>query len=286
MQWVICFMRTKLSVSLCCLLLLCCLPVVGQAEKASPGIWKELTPGLWYAGFEWLQAADRAKLDISVLRIDPGHYRFRLLSASEQEDRRRTIKGWVHEFDLTAGINAGMFWKDLRTSTGFMKNFEHQNNSIIHQDYGAFFAFNPVSAAVPPVALIDRELNPEWKSRIQDYWTVVQNYRMISLDRENAWMQSQKKYSVAAVGMDRDGLVLFIFSRQPSSIHDLNRALLDLPINIRNCMFVEGGSVASMYVKSEAMEREWAGVHKNTFWSEVPGSMAQIPNVIGIVAKE
>jgi hypothetical protein len=51
-------------------------------------------------------------------------------------------------------------------------------------------------------------------------------------------------------------------------------------------MFVEGGPVASMYVKTTVMEQEWAGLHKNTFWSEVPGSMAQIPNVIGIVAKE
>ncbi len=267
-------------------LLFCLFPLPAFGDEDPERIWTDLRPGLEYAAFETNMDPSPGKFEISILRIDPKYFYFELLSASEKNDRRRTMKGWVVEFDLAAGINAGMFWKDQRTNTGFMKNRDHLNNSIIHQDYGAFFVFNPVSESLPPVDLIDRELDPDWKSRIQDYRTIVQNYRMISLDQENAWEQSAKKYSVAAIGMDMEGRVLFIFSRLPSSIHDLNEVLLRLPIDIRNCMFVEGGPVASMYVKTETLEQEWAGLHKNTFWSELPGSMAQIPNVIGIVAKE
>lgn len=279
-------MATNRGWVLILLCLLCLVPAVHPAEADSGPLWETLAPGLWHASFQETQADGQTRFDISILRIDPDSFRFRLLSASEQNDRRRTIKGWIHEFGLSAGINAGMFWKDQRTSTGFMKNFDHVNNSIIHPDYGAFFVFNPISEDAAPVDLIDRELHPDWQSRLEDYRTVVQNYRMISLEQENVWVQSPQEYSVAAVGMDFQGMVLFIFSRQPSSIHDLNNALLGLPIDIRNCMFVEGGPVASMYVKTATMEQEWAGLHKNTFWSEVPGSMAQIPNVIGIVAKE
>ncbi len=267
-------------------LLVCLFPLPAFGDEDPERIWTVLRPGLEYAALQADMDPSPGKFEISILRIDPGFFHFKLLSASEKEDRRRTMKGWVDEFDLAAGINAGMFWKDQLTSAGFMKNRDHLNNSIVHQDYGAFFVFNPVSESLPPVDLIDRELNPDWKSRIQDYRTVVQNYRMISLDQENAWEQSAKKYSVAAIGMDMEGRVLFIFSRLPSSIHDLNEVLLRLPIDIRNCMFVEGGPVASMYVKTESLEQEWSGLHKNTFWSEVPGSMAQIPNVIGVLAKE
>lgn len=286
MQWPIYFMSTKQRFYVVLILILGLTAVKVQARQAAGEIWKELAPGLLYAAFPQEQTEESESKQISVLQIDPAHYRFQLLSATEQGDQRRTIKGWIYEFDLVAGINAGMFWKDLRTSTGFMKNFEHLNNSILHPDYGAFFVFNPIAPGLEPVQLLDRELHPDWKTCMQRYQTVVQNYRMISAERENVWVQSTQKYSVAAIGMDLEGHVLFIFSQKPRTIHDLNTILLELPINIRNCMFVEGGPVASMYVKTETLEQEWAGLHKNTFWSEMPGTLAQIPNVIGIVKKE
>ncbi len=253
--------------------------------RAGDSIWTQVLPGLAYAEFSGQQEIGPKEFEISILRIDPDHFRFKLLSASQNHNKQRTIKRWVREFDLLAGINAGMFWEDRVTSTGYMKNFDHFNNDIIHPDYGAFFVFNPLADDIDQVKLIDRANTPNWKERIQEYGTVVQSYRMISSKRKNVWVNKSRKFSVAAIGQDQDGQILFIFSKKPSLIHDLNNRLLDLPIDIQACMFVEGGPVASMYLNNKSMKMEWAGLDKTTFWSQVPGTLYQIPNVIGIVPK-
>ena len=251
--------------------------------RAGDGTWNQVLPGLEHAEFNGNQENGPQEFEISILRIEPDYFQFKLLSASQNHNKQRTIKGWVRESGLLAGINAGMFWEDRLTSTGYMKNFEHFNNKIIHPDYGAFFVFNPLVGNIDQVKLIDRNNTPDWKEQIQQYATVVQNYRMISSKRKNVWVNKSKRFSVAAIGQDKDDRVLFIFSKTPSSIHDLNNRLLELPIGIQTCMFVEGGPVASMYLNNKTMKMEWAGLNKTTFWSQVPGTMYQIPNVIGIV---
>lgn len=249
-------------------------------------IWNHLLPGLGYAAFHGEMENGAGEFDISILRINPAKFRFKLLTASENNNKQRTIKDWVQEFGLLAGINASMFWEDRVTSTGFMKNFDRFNNTIIHPDYGAFLVFNPRDEDSEPVKLIDRANTPNWRQQIRKYHTVVQNFRMISSKQKNVWVKKSRKFSVAALGQDLDGQILFIFSKNPSSIHELNNRLLELPIQIQNCMFVEGGPVASMYVNNETMEKEWAGLAKTTFWSQVPGRMYRIPNVIGIVSNQ
>jgi hypothetical protein len=245
--------------------------------------WQELEPGLELATHSF--SRELASQDLLILKIDQDRYRLTLLSASEQNSQRLTLHDWVKEHDLLAAINASMFWTDQETSTGFMKNFEHVNNTSIHPKYNAFLAFNPKSPELPPVSMVDRVNTREWKDILDDYHTVIQNYRMISDRQTNAWEESDQEFSVAAVGLTREGEVLFIMSLVPRAMHDLNDRLLGLPIELKMCMFVEGGATAGMYVRAGSLDQGWHGSSNTSLLSDNSVPFVRIPNVLGVVKR-
>jgi hypothetical protein len=281
-----------------CRVLILCL-VLWAADAARSGerpersaIWRQLSAGLELALFNSGESSaprpaediDSA-LTIAVLRVDPEQYELQLLSASELETDALTLRGWVERFDLKAAINASMFWKDQQTSTGFMRNFTHVNQSLIHPDFGAFLVFNPKEPELPEVQIVDRAEQPQWQSILEQYHTVVQNYRMINKKGESVWPEEGKDFSVAAIGIDEAGRVLFILSQYPRTMHQLNQLLLELPIGLQSSLFTEGGPTAGLYVQSESLAKGWHGVSQSTLWTESPGTFAKVPNVIGITPR-
>jgi hypothetical protein len=245
--------------------------------------WQVLEEGLALATSSL--SGEQASQDLFILKIDQDRYRLTLLSASEQDSQRLTLHDWVEEHDLLAAINASMFWTDQETSTGFMKNFEHVNNTSIHPKYNAFLVFNPKSPELPPVRMVDRVNTGDWKDILDDYHTVIQNYRMISNRQTNAWEESDQKFSVAAVGLTRKGEVLFIMSPVPRAMHDLNDTLLDLPIELKMCMFVEGGATAGMYVRAGSLDQGWHGSTNTSLLSDNTVPFVRVPNVLGVVKR-
>jgi uncharacterized protein YigE (DUF2233 family) len=265
----------------CLVVVLTCL-----ASAATARGWQELEKGLCFGEFVSPQKSPVCNYPIVIMKIDPKLYAFKLLSASEHGHKPRTAGEWAKEFGLLAVINAGMYREDHKTSTGYMKNFEHTNNGHINPKFGAFMTFNPISSRVPSVQIVDR-YNQDWKKLTKQYDTVIQNYRMISLKGENVWEQSKRIYSTACVGMDKDGHVLFIHSRSPFSVHDFNHILIGLPLAIKNAMYVEGGPEASLYVKAGGKEREWVGSYETSFAEHDDNTSAWgIPNVIGVLRRK
>jgi hypothetical protein len=229
---------------------------------------------------EFYDKASPGALPIHVLKIDPQKCRFKLLSASEREGGPRSLKGWSEEFGLDAVINASMYQEEnLDRSTGFMKNFNHLNNPTINSRYGAFIVFNPVDPLLPPVQFIDKRLQPDWRQRIEEYHTVIQNYRMISAGEQTGWYRDQKAHSTAALGMDGGGNVLFIFSSMPRTTNDFIDLLLKLPLEIRDAMYLEGGAYAGLY-RRDAGSARVTGAGFDRLHS------LKVPNVIGVVCRK
>jgi hypothetical protein len=223
-----------------------------------------------------------------ILKIDPKLHALRLLSASELDRKPRTAKEWCKEFALLAAINASMYqnMEPLR-STGYMKNDNHINNSYINPAFGAFLCFDPVDTSLPPVQIVDRRLQKDWKQVIKGYKTVVQNYRMISDGKKMGWPQREEIYGSAAIGMDKDNHVLFILSRSPFSTHDLIQILLSLPIQVKSAMYVEGGPEATLYMRVHGIEMTFVGTcETETLEGEALKSVQRIPNVIGVVKRK
>ena len=250
---------------------------------AGSASWNPLDPGLSLGEFSVKTDPAGNGCGITILKIDPLFYDFRLFAASEHDQRSRTISKWTKDFSLVAAINASMYQgADYLKSTGYMRNYRHNNNPNINRSFGAFMAFNPVDPSLPQVQLIDRRLQKDWKDLIERYHCVVQNYRMVSFGKKRGWPQQSQRHGTAAIGLDADNRVMFILSRVPFSTHDLIHTLLSLPINIRSAMYVEGGPQAALHLRVGPRNMTWTGICEAN--SVVPNSVFEfeIPNVIGI----
>ncbi|MEO5361533.1 MAG: phosphodiester glycosidase family protein [Nitrospirota bacterium] len=260
--------------------------VIAAAAVAEADNWKRLDEGLYMREFESPQKSDMGSSKITVLRISPANYTFKLLTVSELGGKSLTAKEWAKKYNLTAATNAGMYQADGSTSVGYMKNFNHVNNPKVSKSYKTALAFNPVDSTVADAEIIDSECQnlEELKGK---YNTIIQNIRMISCTNKNVWEQKQTSWSIAAIGKDKSGNILFLFSRSPYTVHDFIEIIMSLPISISSAVYLEGGRQASLYITARDTEIEKVGGYganydeDNTFQTAWP-----IPNVIGIVKKQ
>lgn len=246
-------------------------------------LWEKLEPGLELGSFVPRQKSQLGDSIVRVLRIDLKHFEFRLLNASAQNHhQRKSVKDWVLEHGLVAGINASLYQKDNLTSVSFMKTRDHTNSTWVSKDR-TFLAFDPKDKSLPKVKLFDRDCEDFEKVRKQ-YSTLIQSIRMVSCNGKNVWVQQNKKWSTAAIGMDSKGRILFIHARSPYTTHDFINILLKLPIDLKRAMYVEGGKDAQLYANTGKDEFEFLGNYSTAIDSTNSNSIAwPVPNIVGIV---
>lgn len=242
------------------------------------------------AGFELGEFPSRVGSEdgdsmIRVLRIDPARYSLVLLNASAPgQGLSLTAREWSLRNGLHAAINASMFQEDLRTSVSLMRTRSHTNNPRVSKDM-AILAFDRLDPGVSEVQIIDRECDDFGALRTR-YGSLVQSIRMISCNGKNVWSPQPRRFSIAAVGTDGAGRVLFIHSRSPYSAHDFIDVLLGLPLGLRRALYVEGGPEAQLFVRGGGREYEFVGVYENTFMSNDDNPRAwRVPNVIGVARR-
>jgi hypothetical protein len=240
-------------------------------------LWKRIDDGLSLGEFN--------SQTITLIRINPKYYSFRLLCASENKKLRMTAKQWCQRHNLISAINAGMFQEDGMTNVGYMKNFNHMNNPRLNTRYKAVLAFNPVDATVPEVQVIDMNCQ-DFEGLRDKYQTLIQGIRMISSRQENVWQKQNKLWSITAFGMDKSGNGLFIFAEPAYSVHDFINILLFLPISLCNAMYLEGGPEATLYFSGNGIEFEKIGTYDTRLKeNDFLKTARPIPNLIGIVRK-
>lgn len=247
--------------------------------------WRALAPGLELREFlvpDRVGDVSGETGSMAVLRIDPRRYEV-VLGAALASGRPRSVQEWVWHSGFTAAINAGMFRSDDRLrSTGYMRDASVVVNDSIHPNYGAFLAFGPRAPGLPPVRWVDRRTETEWRDVLSSYDGVIQNYRLISPERENLWAPGELRHSAAAVAMDEADHLLFIHCRPRLSMHEFAQALLDLPLDLRGAMYVEGGADAAMYVEVGGVVGRYVGEYKTGFFQTSNTNFWPAPNVLGI----
>jgi uncharacterized protein YigE (DUF2233 family) len=259
-----------------------CFPLVVLAQN---GPWKKLDVGLHVGEFRISHGSTIKDPTVTVVKVDPKLYSLKLLSASEHGKVKMTVKDWCRKHNLIAGINAGMFMEDGIKSVGYMKNFDHTNNPRVNGSHKAILAFNRLDPGIPEVQIIDLTCQ-DFESLRQKYQTFVQSIRMISCNQENVWTKQSKRWSMAVLGVDKDGNALLIFTEAPHSGHDFINVLLSLPVSVYNAMYLEGGPLASLYLSTSDIEIERVGIYGSDFGEEQFRTMARpVPNVIGIMRK-
>ena len=176
-----------------------------------------------------------------------------------------------------------MYQEDYRTSVSMMRTREHVNNPRLSGDM-TVLGFEPGSADVPPVRLIDRECDDleAWQGR---YGTLVQSIRMVSCTGRNVWSPQERRTTTAAIGTDASGRVLFVHSGAAYRTHELIDALLELPIDLERAMYAEGGVEAQLYVNSRGREYEFAG-GTGAVGGDGEAYAFPVPNVVGVARRE
>ncbi len=260
--------------------------LVGASSSDGAG-WRALEAGLELGEFKSNVLTIVGDSTVVVLRVDPALWDLRLVCASAAGvTGNPTARGWAERDGLTAAINAGMFATDHSTHVGYLRAGEHVNSAATNQ-YKSVAALCPRREGIPRFRIFDLDGPGVSMAAINaDYDCVVQNLRLIKRPRLNRWSQQEKMWSEAALGEDSRGRVLFIFSRSPYSVHDFNKVLMALPIDLQCAQHLEGGPEAQLYVRTPAFELELVGSYETGFHPTDGNHVAwPIPNVLGIVRR-
>lgn len=261
-------------------------PIIQDDRRASPGgeqelqgSWLQLAPGLEFGEFHTRQG----QAPIAALRIDPANFDFILCNESQEGGGPKTLKEWTEKKSLAAAINASMYLPDNRTSTGYMRSGNHVNNGRIMDRFGAFFVAGPRKPDLPQARIIDRD-EPDWRKELENYDTVIQNYRMTNTQRRILWASGGPLYSISAIAQDGEGKILFLHSRKPVEAYTFVQDVLHLPLDVRTIMYVEGGGQAGMLIDYGGLKRDMSGLHAPSLL--ITGNLrAALPNVLGIKPK-
>ena len=250
------------------------------AERGSG--WKTVAPGM---ELRFLVAQKEGVQRIAVLRIDPVLWDLEVVGTSRTgESTGHTARDWCQLHNLTAAINAGMFETDQKTHLGYLRYREHVNNG--HQNnYQSVAAFDPRgSAGASRFRIFDLDVpGVTFQTIVEDYASVVQNLRLVKRPCRNQWGQQERKWSEAALGEDRDGRILFIFSRAAFSMHDLNQELLASDIGLVAAQHLEGGPEAQLYLRAGETKLEMFGSYETSFREDDGNAVAwPVPNILGV----
>lgn len=210
--------------------------------------WQELEPGLElgmnsFAGYSPLENAPV----FVVLRVDPKRHDF-VLSMASQSGQAYSLAGWSDRDNLKAGINASMYLPDNITSTGYMRSGAFINNKGIGERLGAFFVAGGRKPGLPAADMIERDM-PNWRERLDEYDIVVQNFRFLSSEGELLWRDEGRMYSIAVVGKDKAGRILFMLCQRPMTPASFVKCLEGFSLELDSVMYVEGGAQAGMFVR-------------------------------------
>ena len=261
------------------------------APTAAARLWKALCPGMEYARFDACSKSAYDDSKITILRIEPANVKLRLLSASDL-GLLQPLRGeeWAEKYDLAIVINAGMFATDWRTHLGYMKTGTGPiNNPNARSDYRSVLAFDPQRAGEAPATMLDLDAT-SIPSLVERYGDVVQNLRMIRRPGVVVWSHSDRKWSEAAVGMDRSGRLLFVFCRSPYTMYELSRCLLGLPIDMVTLQHLEGGGEATLVIRTPALREIEVGSFETGVNDTASGvyvnsrQQYRLPNVLGVSA--
>jgi hypothetical protein len=253
------------------------------AADAPPG-WQSLAPGMELKQFKARKPSIVGDSRIAVVRIDPSLWELEVAGISQTgESAGHTAREWCDKRKFAAAINAGMFAGDGKTHLGYQRFREHVNNGRAN-NYQSVAAFDPRDAKLARFRIFDLDASGATVQDIlRDYASAVQNLRLVKRPGTNQWSQQGKQWSEAALGEDNAGRILFIYSRSPFSMHDLNQELLAGGIGLVAAQHLEGGPEAQLYLHVGGTEIEMFGSYETSFKENDDNTAPwPVPNVLGV----
>ena len=220
---------------------------------------------------------------VDVVRADPAHFKLRVLTAA-RDGSSHPAPAWRETFHLAAVINAGMFHDD-----GAPVGMIVEDGVAVSADnphYAGYIAFDPRDARDPPALLAGRDCAGfELAALRKRYRSLVQSSRLLGCDGRALPWADTKRYSAAAVGLDRAGGIVLIHARAGVTMTELSRALAASDLELAGALFLEGGPEASLVAKGDMGELSRTGSFETGF-NENDDNRAYwwLPNVLALSA--
>lgn len=245
--------------------------------------WQGLVPGVEYRTFVLEAKPTSGDGLLHVVRIDATVARLDFGLASQNDGTLRTAREWCDDKGFMVVINAGMYATDYVANVGYLRRGAHLNNGTWNSKYQSVLALGSKQKGLPAAQLWDRESTPDLQAA--KYESVVQNLRLLKAPGEVVWKPNGDAWSEAAIGSDRSGRVLFLFSSTPFEMATLGAKLLELPLELVRAMHVEGGPEASLSIHTKALQLDLAGGPRRVTFGTVGLKQWRIPNVVGVRAR-
>ena len=250
--------------------------------QAPPPVWRGLGRGAEYAAIALSPKPAIGDGLLHVVRVDPSLATLRARIAGQLGARSRTAREWCDDPRVVAVINAGMFDRDLSTHVGYLRVGERIATSRWARQYNSILLLGARHPNLPAATI--RDAPPGGRAAdFADYHTVIQNLRLIRDPAVNVWAQSDRRWSEAAIALDRQGRILFLFCRSPFTMHDFNALVTALPLGVTRAMHVEGGPEASLSVRGPGLAVDLAGSYETGFNPADDNSKQwPLPNVVAV----
>jgi len=249
---------------------------------AEAPVWRSLGRGAEYAAIPLSPRPAIGDGLLRVVRVDPSLATLRARVAAHLDGRARTAREWCNDSRVVAVINAGMYDRDQSTHIGFLRAGGRVGSARWVSAYRSILLLGARHPNLPAATI--RDASPAGRAAdFDDYDTVIQNLRLIRYPAVNVWTQSPRRWSEAAIALDREGRILLLFCRSPLTMHDFNALLAGLPLGVVRAMHVEGGPEASLSVRGPGIEADLAGSYETGF-NAADDNMTQwpLPNVVTV----
>lgn len=259
-----------------------------SATSPDTAAWKTLAPGMEIRLLDAKSPSPVGDSKIFLARINPAAWQLELISRKDAGGATgQTAREWAKAYNFVIAFNAGMYGSDYLTHVGYMESRGQVNSSKVN-DYQSVAAFDPRNPKIrSPFRIFDLdEPGVALQTIRKDYTSLVQNLRLIKKPGKNCWNKQDKKWSELALGEDKDGKLILVFSRSPFTMYDLNCELILADIGLAALQHLEGGPPAQLYLKVNDFEIEFFGSSETSIRQDSGNATAwPIPNVLGIRQK-
>jgi hypothetical protein len=222
---------------------------------------------------------------MTIVRVDPRRYAFRFLLAN-RDGGSRTLPEWVRDFQLAGGINAGMFLPNDRPCGFVEENDVVVSNRRVARFEGVF-GFGAAGAADGSVGVGGRGCGDGLDAMRARFGSVIQsNHVLVDCAGAPQRHWRTKRYSAAAIGVDREGRAVLVHVRTPYRMQVLAQMLAADSLGIRGLVYMEGGPEASLIARGEAVHVQEVGSYEDGFHPmDSNRDFWRIPNVIGFAPR-
>lgn len=236
-------------------------------------------------------------INFDVLKFDPAFFDFSVYGAITDTTESKALLAWLQEYKLQAIINASMYLKDSKTSTGYLRKGDIHNNKHVGKSLGAFFVAKPYKnyqGKIPVCAIVyddepdlgqffvKNEEAQTVENVLKKYQVVVQNFKLVDLPENQSVWKGQRRHAIAAIAQDTENKILLMYASKPHTIQEFRIVLQNNPLlKIKRAMYTEGGVEASMAYKKEHI---FLWQHEENIILFLKGNV-KLPNVIGVKRK-